>query len=294
MKNEKKEAPLWPLLLAAVFLIVGGAMIFLYPTIANYIAEKKQAAAIQVYNQYKDTIEYDSMQDEWDRARKYNDSISGKPSLLPFALDNAAYIIPDAYTEVLNLTGDGMMGYLDIPKIDIHMPIYHSCDEQVLQNAVGHVEQTHLPIGGRGNHAVLSGHRGLRTAELFTRLDELEIGDKFSLHILDATMTYEVDEINVVLPDDLKKIDPVSDEDLVTLVTCTPYGVNTHRLLVRGHRIENVQEETQSSDNIHLVVHGINENMRKIGIAFGIVLVLVIGYILFGGKRKKEGKYGRK
>lgn len=295
-KKAKKEAPLWPLLAAAILLIAGGLGVFLYPTIMNYMAEHRQTAVIQSYSQKTATVNVKALEQEWLNARNYNDTLSGKPSVLPFS-STKNYVRSEHYMSVLNPAGDGMMGYLSIPKINVRMPIYHGCDEQILQKGIGHVEQTHLPIGGEGTHAVLSGHRGLATAEMFTRLDELEPGDQFYLYILDATLAYEVDEINVVEPQDLELINAVPGEDLTTLVTCTPYGINTHRLLVRGHRIEYVEpENADKRPEVHLVVHGITEQIRRWLILVGTaVAVFAAGILLSGGKRrKKNGNNGTK
>ena len=145
----------------------------------------------------------------------------------------------EQYEELLNLSGTGIMGYIEIPQIDCKLPIYHGTEAAVLQIAIGHINGSSLPVGGPGTHTILSGHRGLPSARLFSRLDELETGDRFMLHVLDETLTYEVDQIRIVLPDELDELSIEEGQDLCTLVTCTPYGINTHRLLVRGHRVEN-------------------------------------------------------
>ena len=165
-------------------------------------------------------IDDQTIAEEWERAVRYNE-------------------FPEDYMSVLNIEGDGVMGYIVIPKINARIPIYHTSSEASLKKGVGHIEQTGLPIGGKGNHPVLTGHRGLPNAELFTRLDEVKIGDIFMIYVLDKVMTYEVNKITIVLPEEVKNIKKEQQKDLVTLVTCTPYGVNTHRLLVTGERSEN-------------------------------------------------------
>ena len=143
------------------------------------------------------------------------------------------------YNSILDVTGTGIMGYIDIPKIDVSLPIYHGIDQAVLQIAIGHIEGTSFPVGGEGTHCAVSGHRGLPAAKLFTDLDKLEEGDKFIVQVLDRTLTYEVDQIRIVLPEEMQDLDLDPEKDYMTLVTCTPYGINSHRLLVRGHRVEN-------------------------------------------------------
>jgi len=147
-----------------------------------------------------------------------------------------------AYQSVLNVGGNGVMGYIEIPSIGVSLPMYHTVNEEILQVAAGHVEWSDLPVGGESTHCVLSGHRGLPSAKLFTDLDDLQVGDIFMLRVLDSLLTYEVDQILIVDPGDVKDLRRLSGQDLCTLVTCTPYGINTHRLLVRGHRIENTPE----------------------------------------------------
>jgi len=157
------------------------------------------------------------LEKEWKKAELYNETF-------------------DNYMEALNLTGDGVMGYIEIPKIELRLPIYHGSGENSLLKGVGHIEKTTLPIGGTGNHSVLTGHRGLPESELFTRLDEVEMGDRFYIYVLDEVFVYEVDQITIVLPEEAGKIKREAGRDLITLITCTPYGINTHRLLVRGER----------------------------------------------------------
>ena len=285
--SAKKQAPLWPLLVFALLLIFGGSAVFFYPTLANYMAERDQATVIENYIQTSTELDVEKMDAEWERARTYNNSLSGDPVQYPF-LPGTGYVLPKNYMEVLNIAGDGVMGYLRIPKIYVNLPIFHGCDEEALQKGAGHIEQTHLPIGGESTHCVISGHRGLPHAEMFTRLDELEPGDEFYICVLGETLAYEVDRITVVLPEELENISVVEGEDLVTLVTCTPYAVNTHRLLVRGHRTEYHSEAAPVSVEpaIHVVYHGLDQNMTRIGAILGCVLLVIIVLILFTGKKR--------
>ena len=222
-----------------VIVLILGVMILLYPTVSDYWNSFHQSRAIASYLEQIENIDPVDYEKEWARAEQYNRELSGKPNR--FMLSEEEYA---EYETMLNLTGSGIMGYIEIPKISCSLPIYHGTDEAVLQIAVGHIEGSSLPIGEPGTHTVLSGHRGLPSAKLFTDLDQMEEGDLFVIRVLDRVMTYMVDQILIVLPEEMDglAIDPKAD--LCTLVTCTPYGVNSHRLLVRGHRTENQEMET--------------------------------------------------
>ncbi|MBR6760426.1 MAG: class C sortase [Oscillospiraceae bacterium] len=219
------------IILICIFLV--GLSVMLYPSISNYVNSKNASKAITSYHNTLDN----TSQEEFDRifaeADDYNDRLATtkssffKPSLVK------------GYEEALDITGTGIMGYIKIDKIDVELPIYHSVDEGVLQIGVGHLEGSALPTGGKGNHCVLSGHRGLPSAKLFTDLDELEPGDTFTITVLNRLLTYEVDQVKIVSPTDTDDLQRDALEDYCTLVTCTPYGINTHRMLVRGRRIEN-------------------------------------------------------
>ncbi len=224
-----------------IFIFLAGLSLLLYPTVSDYWNSYTQSKTIASYVQNLnniDTEKYDSIIKE---AQKYNASLKNRVN---------SYLLSDQqqkeYTELLDITGDGVMGYVDIPSVDITLPIYHGTSEKVLQTTVGHLEWTSLPVGGEDTHCVISGHRGLPSAKLFTDLDKLSEGDVFMLRVLDEVLTYQVDQIRIVEPTDTNDLKLVSGEDLCTLFTCTPYGVNSHRLLVRGHRIENI-EQSQSA-----------------------------------------------
>lgn len=231
---------------------LSGLSLLLYPFISNEWNTYRQSRLISSYDETvsnmaaANEIDYET---EWSGAYAYNEAL--QPYILPdsFAVASAGEE-DEAYMSALNLTGDGMMGYVQIPKINVKLPIFHTTNEEVLQTAAGHLEGSSLPVGGKGTHAVISAHRGLPSATLFTDLDRLELGDHFLLKVLDDTLCYEVDQINVIEPDDTSALAAVEGEDLVTLLTCTPYGVNSHRLLVRGHRTEYteaVDEEVAAS-----------------------------------------------
>lgn len=232
-------------IIITALLFLAGLSLLLYPVIANQWNSYRQSRLISSYHEtiaqkeQGDDIDYEA---EWERARAYNESL--KPMILPdsFAVAQASGR-DEEYMACLNLNGDEIMGIVEIPKIDVTIPIYHTTEDEVLQLGAGHLEGSSLPVGGEGTHSVISAHRGLPSAALFTDLDRMEEGDHFLLHILDDTLCYEVDQINVVEPEDTELLSAVEGEDLVTLLTCTPYGVNSQRLLVRGHRVPYVEEE---------------------------------------------------
>ena len=232
---KKKGNHLITILLVLIFLL--GLSLLLYPAVSDYWNSKHQTRAIAVYSEEVSGLDEDQYQALWEAAAAYNASLLER--------DNAYLLTEEqkaAYEQLLNVSGLGIMGYIEIPSIDCSLPIYHGTEESVLQIAIGHLEWTSLPVGGESTHCVLSGHRGLPSAKLFTNLDKLQEGDVFLLRVLDEVLTYEVDQILIVEPQETGALRIVDGEDLCTLVTCTPYGINTHRLLVRGHRIENAPE----------------------------------------------------
>lgn len=222
-----------------IFFIIGLSLL-LYPTVANQWNTYRQSKLMSNYEEQVDEMESSGEVDmgaEWEKAQAYNEALL--PTILPdsFAIAEAKEEEDRTYTSSLNLTGDGMMGKIVIPKIDVNLPIFHYTTKEVLEEGVGHLEGSSLPIGGENTHSVLSAHRGLPSAALFTDLDRLKEGDHFLLYILDDVLCYEVDQIKVVEPKETQDLAVEEGKDLVTLFTCTPYGVNTHRLLVRGHRV---------------------------------------------------------
>ena len=217
-----------------IVMFLVGIGIFLYPKISHYINKIRQENLItQYYEEVENIINYE---DEWERAILYNRELAKSQKTL--SLTDFSQKQNLNYHELLNVSGSGVMGVIEIPKIHIKLPIYHGTDEQVLKNGVGHLQGTSLQTGGKGTHCVLSGHRGLPSAELFTHLDKLLLGDEFSLHILNHVMTYQVDQILTVEPMNIESLYIDMEKDYVTLVTCTPYGINSHRLLIRGIRID--------------------------------------------------------
>ena len=280
---------------AALTLFLGGAAVFCYPAISNYLNQKNQTRVVQHYEQTVTAQDDALLAEEWAKAEEYNENLAGDPVHDPF-VPGSGYALPDNYLDVLNI--DGVMGRITIPKIGVDLPIYHGTDAETLEKGVGHIESTSLPIGGEYRHAVLTGHRGLPSAELFTRLDELEPGDQFYLHVLDATLAYQVDQILTVEPQELETLVAEPGQDYVTLVTCTPYGVNTHRLLVRGTRIPYVPEAEQSTQATaaHLLGGETTTRYFLIGILFGIGLLylfiaVLLGYRLLHSTAKGENHH---
>lgn len=234
------------LLLAAAFL--AGLSLMLYPTVSDYWNSLHASKAVAAYDQevrQLDQGRYDAL---LDAAREYNRTLLDRSSGYYLTDDQKA-----RYDSLLNVDGGGIMGYIEIPTIKLSLPIYHGTEEDVLQIAVGHLDWSSLPVGGESTHCVLSGHRGLPSAKLFTNLDQLVEGDAFVIRTLDEVLTYEVDQILIVEPDDVSALSIEEGKDLCTLVTCTPYGVNSHRLLVRGHRVANQSEAIRvTSDAIQI------------------------------------------
>lgn len=267
-----------------VLILILGVAILLYPTVSDYWNSFHQSRAIASYIDEIENIDPEDYEAEWARARAYNDKLKTMPNR--FMLAEADYA---EYESMLNLTGSGIMGYIEIPKINCTLPIYHGTDEAVLQIAVGHIEGTSLPIGEPGTHAVLSGHRGLPSAKLFTDLDQMEETDLFVIRVLDRIMTYEVDQILIVLPEEMDSLAIDPEADLCTLVTCTPYGVNSHRLLVRGHRTENQEMET-----IIRVVSDATQIQPTLvaPVLAAPMLLLLLLWMMISTSRKQRGRRG--
>ena len=217
------------IILILIFLV--GLSVMLYPTVSDYINQKNQSRAVASYSEEVENLSDVDYQAYFDAADDYNRRLAETPD---------AFYRPEevsGYTDTLDVSGTGIMGYITISKIGVELPVYHGTSDGVLQVAAGHLEGSSLPVGGAGTHAVISAHRGLPSAKLFTNLDELEVGDTFTITVLDRTLTYEVDNISIILPTETDSLKVSEGKDYITLMTCTPYGINTHRLLVRGRRI---------------------------------------------------------
>lgn len=230
-KAKKKGTGAFTTVLLIIIFVVGLSLV-LYPTISNYVNSLHASKAIATYEDIMSKMTAEEYQRIWESAVDYNAVLSGEATGY---VSSAS--LSSRYPNELNIDGHGLMGYVEIPAIDVTLPVYHGTEANTLQVAVGHLDWTSLPIGGESTHAALSGHRGLPSAKLFTDLDRLIVGDIFMIRVLNEILTYEVDQILIVEPQDVKDLNIVPGEDLCTLVTCTPYGINSHRLLVRGHRI---------------------------------------------------------
>lgn len=235
-KKTKKKRKWSTIIFLSVFFI--GLLVMLYPSISNYWNMRSQSKAIVDYEKMLENIPKKDYAEYFAKAEEYNNELKKLP--LPLIEHEKV----EGYFDLLNLTDTGMMGYVTIEKINVELPLYHGTDDDVLSIAVGHIQGTSLPVGGAGTHAVVSAHRGLPSATLFTHLDKLELGDTFRITVLDRVLTYQVDKIQTVNPDDTSALLIEEGEDLCTLLTCTPYGINTHRLLVRGVRIETIEHKT--------------------------------------------------
>ena len=274
-----------------ILIFLAGLSLLLYPFIANQWNNHRQKQLIGNYEsvisdkEAAGNIDYAA---EMKKAEAYNDALL--PSILPdsFAVADASTETDSSYEDSLNIAGDGMMGIVEIPKIAIKLPIYHGTGDEVLQKAAGHLEGSSLPIGGESTHAVISAHRGLPSASLFTDLDQLEIGDHFLIHVLDETLCYEVDQILVVDPEDTSALAVEDGEDLVTLLTCTPYGVNTQRLMVRGHRVP-YEEQAVADEQTPLSGLSLHTNYL-LWVVVGIVINGVFILILFIREKKLQKK----
>ena len=266
--------------LAVVLIFVLGLGIMLYPTIANYVNARSQTVAIDHYEEAAraNAAYYEGLLEQ---AQAFNREIFENGGLVNLTDEQKA-----AYETLLNLNGDGVMGYIEIPEIDCSLPIYHGTEESVLQVAVGHLEWSSLPVGGEGTHCVLSGHRGLPSAKLFTNLDKLAVGDTFLLRVLDEVLTYEVDQILIVEPEQVDALGIMPGEDYCTLVTCTPYGINTHRLLVRGHRVENTPEAAR----MHVTADATQFDPLLVAPVLAIPVLLLLLMILLVPKRRRKSR----
>lgn len=274
----KKRWTNWLLVLA---LLVGVALM-VYPTFADYWNSFHQSRAIASYTQTVATIDNDKYDQMWQDAFAYNEELRHRTNRYYLNEEQLAL-----YNSLLDATGLGIMGYIEIPSIGVSLPVYHTTSEAVLQVAVGHIEGSSLPVGGESTHSALSGHRGLPSATLFSNLDKVAIGDTFALKILDQTLTYQVDQILIVEPYDLSGLEIIEGQDLCTLITCTPYGINSHRLLVRGHRIETPEEEKV----IRVVADAVQIEpllVAPVVAAPMLLLLLIVLMISTSGKSKKR------
>ncbi|WP_303321133.1 class C sortase [Holdemanella biformis] len=258
----------------AILVFITGLFLLLYPTVSNYWNSLHQSRVVANYSDTMAKLSKQDKQAEIDRAVEYNSGL----------VNNGGRFNPSdselsEYKSLLNADGTGMMGYIMIPKIGVKLAIYHTVDDAVLQVGVGHLEGSSLPVGGSGTHCVLSSHRGLPSAKLFTELDRMKKGDVFYLYVYDQVLAYQVDNIAIVEPNDYGLLEIEEGKDLCTLFTCTPYGINTHRLLVRGHRVENVMDEK------NLTADAARVNPLVVASIIGLILY-GIGYVVYRIRRK--------
>ena len=262
-----------------VFILLIGLSLLLYPSVSDYWNSFHQTRAIATYAENVAKLDNNQYDQLWEEARAYNEA-------LPFR-SNPYYLSEEQkaqYESLLDVSGLGVMGYIEIPEIDVGLPIYHGTEESVLQIAVGHLEWSSLPVGGMSTHCVFSGHRGLPSAKLFTNLDKLREGDTFLLRVLDEVLTYEVDQILIVEPQEIDALKIVEGKDYCTLVTCTPYGINTHRLLVRGHRIDNIEQ----AKTIRVTADAIQIEPMLVAPIVAIPMLLILLILLLLPRRRKK------
>ena len=266
------------IILILIFLV--GLSVMLYPSVSDAVNRKHQSRAVASYAEEVEQLSDADYQTYFDAADAYNRQLNTTPN---------AFYKPDlvsGYAQTLDISGTGIMGYITIPKISVELPIYHGTDEGVLQVAAGHLEGSSLPVGGAGTHAVISAHRGLPSAKLFTNLDELEVGDRFTITVLNRVLTYEVDQISIVLPTEIDQLLPTEGMDYVTLMTCTPYGINTHRLLVRGKRVET----TESQKHIRVAADAFRIEPTIVApiLAIPMLLAALVGVLVAPHLRKRS------
>ena len=284
MKKKKRKKYIG---FALLFLL--GLSILLYPTFSDAWNQYRNAKLINTYETAVNDLPDKDYDRFWKEAKRYNREHTVNTFVDAFD-EKGDYILSDAYKKILDPDGEGLMGSIEIPKIQARIAIYHGISDDVLEKGAGHVEGTSLPVGGKSTHAVLAAHRGLPSAKLFTDLDQVEIGDIFFLHILGKTLAYKVDQIKTVLPSETEDLDIIKGEDHVTLLTCTPYGVNTHRLLVRGTRTKYVENKTEINDTVpQKLAQADPKKIMEIGlVVFAISVILLLIVIRYRDRKKSS------
>lgn len=264
-----------------VTMLFSGLCLMLYPSFSNWWNSHRQSKAISNYDRTVADMDTSQKKEILKKAEEYNRRLAELDA--PFSEYNRIM----GYDDILDITGTGIMGYITIPRINVYLPIYHGTSAEVLNIAVGHMQGSSLPIGGKSRHSVISAHRGLPSAKLFTDLDQLIEDDTFTVTVLDEVLTYEVDCIEVILPNETDKLEVVPDMDYITLMTCTPYGINTHRLLVRAHRIDTVYPH-----NVKVPADGIMvDDMSVYTVISATVLILLFVYWIISGKLRKHRRF---
>ena len=267
-----------------IVLLITGLSFLLYPTVSDYWNSMHQSRVITKYSDDVAKLDETDYSRYWREAIAYNEALLSRES--GFALDDALLA---KYEQVLDVNGSGIMGYIEIPSIGVYLPIYHGTEERVLQVGVGHLDWSSLPTGGAGTHCLLSAHRGLPSARLFTDLDQVRVGECFMVRVLNELLTYEVDQILIVEPTEVDAVWIQPGKDLCTLITCTPYGVNSHRLLVRGHRVENIKE----AEIVRVVADAVEIDPLSVALVLvgPILLLLLIATRIFDTTKKKRKKH---
>ena len=269
---KKKKNFICNIFFALVFL--AGAGVFLYPTVSDMWNQYRNARLVSRYDEAVTDLSDNEYEKLWNEAKEYNAEHPVNSIADAFG-EKDDYVLTQPYDQVLDPNGEGLMGSIEIPKINAKLAIYHGLSKTVLEKGVGHVEGTSLPVGGKSTHAVLAAHRGLPSAKLFTDLDQMKKGDIFVLHILGKNLAYKVDQIKTVLPEETGELDIVEGEDHVTLVTCTPYGVNTHRLLVRGIRTKYAEGEIRNDETISQRL-AVTDPRKVLAGGFAVLVVLIL------------------
>ncbi len=272
----------WSTVLLVMMFTVGLSLL-LYPTIADWWNQFHATRAIDSYTETVTAMSDEEYQKYLSEAKEYNKLLLSEPNRF-----HPSDSLHSMYEDTLNVGGDGIIGVVKIPSLRVNLPIYHGVEESTLQDAIGHIEGSSLPIGGESTHTIISGHRGLPSAKLFTDLDQLEVGDYFMFQVLDDTYTYQVDQIKIVEPNDFTYLQIEEGKDLATLQTCTPYGINTHRLLIRGHRVDNLPDDFVNARSEAVLL-----NRNVVAIFIGIVIFVVLGMVLLI-KNVVKKRVGRK
>ncbi len=287
-KAEKKQNSIF-LRIVIILLFLTGLGIYLYPTISDVWNKYRNQYLVNRYDESVGSLTDEKKEAIWSEAEQYNLQHTTNTIVDAFN-DDDEYVLSHPYDTMLDPNGDGLMGNIEIPKLDLSLAIYHGLGSDVLEKGIGHVEGTSLPIGGESTHAVLAGHRGLPSAKLFTDLDQMEIGDIFLIRVMDKTMAYKVDQIKTVLPTESEDLNIIPGEDHVTLVTCTPYGVNTHRLLVRGIRTDYTEDIEKQAEEITKTE--VNPLLLLVlgAVAFIVILIIIIAIANKKDKKQKEKK----
>lgn len=280
METSEKEKPKHPAgqrisTIVVVIVLLAGVGLLAYPTVSDWWNSFHQSRAISSYIEAVNDLSDEDYERIWLDAEEYNRSLLARAQT--FTLDEQERA---EYESQLDVGGNGIMAYLEVPAINVKLPIYHGLDEGVLQVAVGHMEDTSLPVGGESTHCVVSGHRGLPSAKLLTDLDRMSEGDVFMFHTLNETLTYEVDQIRIVEPTDTKDITIVPGEDLATMITCTPYGINSHRMLVRGHRVPTI-----ASDRVVAEAEQISPFVVAAAVGVPVMFVILVVALIVTRKR---------